>query len=169
MDIATFEKEVLRIEKLLYRVSWSMLSQQEDCADAVQEALTRAWQNRDTLRSNKAFRGWLVQILCNVCRDMLRKRKRQPQLPLGDELLATLADEHSDYAMIGLLEVISPEHRTTLVLHYLEGYGVSEIARMLDTPSGTIKSRLVMARQSLRTAMENNAELQEGGLRYDKI
>ena len=167
MDIATFEKEVLKVERLLYHVSWSMLSQQEDCADAVQEALTRAWQHRDTLRSNRAFRGWLLQILCNVCRDMLRKRKRQPQQPLEDALLATLADEPADYAMIRLLAVLSPEHRTTLVLHYLEGYGVNEIARLLDTPSGTVKSRLVMARRALRDAVENSADLQ-GGFPYEE-
>ena len=168
MDIATFEKEVLKIEKLLYHVSWSMLSQQEDCADAVQEALTRAWQHRDTLRNNRAFRGWLVQILCNVCHDMLRKRKRQPQLPLEDELLATLADEPADYAMIGLLAAISPEHRTMLVLHYLEGYGVNEIAKLLHTPSGTVKSRLATARRALRAAVENSAEPQ-GGYPNEKI
>lgn len=96
-----------------------MLSQQEDCADAVQEALTRAWQHRDTLPIGHSA-GGLLQILCNVCRDMLRKRKRQPQQPLEDALLATMADEPADYAMIRLLAAISPEHRTTLVLHYLE-------------------------------------------------
>lgn len=125
MDIQTFEDEVLKIEKLLYRVSWSMLSHQEDCADAVQEALTRAWQKRDTLRSKKAFRSWLVQILSNVCRDMLRKRQRQPQVPLGDELMATLASEPSDFSMIETLQFLSPEHRTAVILYYLEGYRIS--------------------------------------------
>lgn len=167
MDIQTFEKEVLKWERLLYRVSWSMLSNQEDCADAVQEALTRAWKNRDTLRNMKAFRGWLVQILNNVCRDMLRKRQKQRLLPLEEDVFVTLAEEPCDFSMEELLELLSPEHRTAVILHYLEGYKVREIAQMLDTPAGTIKSRLMKARVCLRKALEADSDMQ-GGIRYEK-
>lgn len=168
MDIRTFEQEVLKIERLLYRVSWSMLSNQEDCADAVQEALTRAWERRHTLRNMKAFRSWLVRILHNVCGDMLRKRQRQHQVPLEDDVLATLASDDSGLSMDETLELLPPEHRTTVVLHYLEGYKVRDIAQMLDTPVGTIKTRLMKARMYLRKAMGVSTD-QHGGVHYEKI
>ena len=154
MDIQTFEKQALMYEKLLYRVSWSMLSSQEDCADAVQEALTRAWQSRSTLRNERAFKSWLVHILTNVCRDMLRKRQKLRFVPLEDDALATVADDTSGYAMIDMLQSLTPEHRLTIMLHYLEGYRVRDIAQMLDLPMGTIKSRLRSARISLRKTVD---------------
>ncbi len=168
MDIQTFEAEVLQLERLLYKVSWSMLSNQEDCADAVQEALTRAWQKRDTLRNQKAFRGWLVQILHNVCNDMLRKRQKQRSVPMDENALADLADENNAFTMLELLECLSPDYRTTVVLHYLEGYRVRDIAQMLDTPAGTIKTRLLKARAIMRKAVGEHPEL-HGGIYYEKI
>ena len=159
MDIATFEQEVLKIEKLLYRVSWSMLSNQEDCADAVQESLTRAWQKRDTLRSPRAFRSWLIQILSNVCKDMLRKRQRQRWVPLEEEALSAMAGDTGGFALLDTLQMLSPEHRTTVILHYLEGYRVRDIARMMDTPVGTVKSRPDEARIYLRQAVRTKADV----------
>ncbi len=167
MDIQTFEAEVMKIERLLYRVSWSMLSDQADCADAVQEALTRAWQNRHTLRNDKAFRGWLVRILNNVCTDMLRKRKRQRWLPLEDDALTALPGAEGGFSTVDLLASLSPEHRTTVVLHYLETYRVRDIAQMLDTPVGTVKRRLMEARACMRRAADPQADRQ-GGIRYEK-
>ena len=168
MDIQTFEEEVLKIERLLYHVSWSMLSSQEDCADAVQEALTRAWQKRDTLRNLKAFRGWLVQILTNVCKDMLRKRQKQHYVPLDDAALADTVGEPGNFAMTEALQLLSPEHRLAVVLHYLEGYKIRDIAQMLNTPAGTIKTRLMKARIDLRKAIGDQADL-HGGINYEKI
>lgn len=167
MDIQTFEAEVLKIERLLYRVSWSMLSNQEDCADAVQEALTKAWQKRDTLRSRKAFRSWMVQILSNVCRDMLRKRQHRQTVPLEDNAVADTADEANPFLVTDFLLSLSPEHRTAVVLHYLEGYRVRDISQMLSIPEGTIKSRLMYARESLRRTANLNTN-REGELTHEK-
>lgn len=167
VDIQAFEEEVLKIERLLYRVSWSMLSSQEDCADAVQEALTRAWQNRHTLRSTSAFRCWLVQILNNVCKDMLRKRQKQPSIPLADDALAALASEEKGFSMVEILQLLKPESRTVVVLHYLESYRIRDIAQMLGMPAGTVKRRLMEARIYLRKAMGPQTDSQ-GGINCEK-
>ena len=168
MDIQTFEKHALMYEKLLYRVSWSMLSNQEDCADAVQEALTRAWQSRSTLRSEKAFKSWLVHILTNVCRDMLRKRQKLRFVPLEDDALATLASDSSGISMVDILQSLTPEHRLAVMLHYMEGYRVRDIAQMLDMPVGTIKSRLRSARLYLRKTVDFKDEMQ-GGIHCEEV
>ena len=79
MDAVTFQTEALKLEKLLYHISWSMLNNNEDCADAVQEALAKAWQRRDTLKSMRAFRPWLTRILYKrLCR-----HSPQPQTPVA--------------------------------------------------------------------------------------
>ena len=168
MDIQNFSDKALMYEKLLYRVSWSMLSSQEDCADAVQEALTRAWQNRHTLRNEKAFKSWLVHILTNVCRDMLRKRQKMRFVPLEDDALATLATDSSGFTMVDILQSLTPEHRLTVMLYYMEGYRIRDIAQMLDIPEGTIKTRLRSARITLRKTVSSEIELQ-GGIHCEEV
>ena len=154
MDAVTFQTEALKLEKLLYHISWSMLSDQEDCADAVQEALTKAWQRRESLQSMRAFRPWLTRILYNVCVDILRSRKHLAKEPLDDESLpaddppATLDDD-----VLEALSHLSPEQRTAVVLHYLEGYRLREIAAMLGISQNTVKSRLLYARNDLKQSL----------------
>ncbi len=158
MDAQTFQTEAMKYRRLLWRVSWSMLGNREDCADAVQEALLRAWQRRDTLRNRHAFRPWLVRILANTCSDMLRKRGNVKIVPLEEETekAETLTDP---VPLRDALDKLTPEHRTVTVLHYLEGYSVAEIADMLDTPVGTIKSRMTYARRSLRELLREDTEI----------
>jgi hypothetical protein len=56
VDAATFQTEAMKHKRLLWRVSWSMLNRREDCDDAIQEALERAWKRRNTLRNPHSFR-----------------------------------------------------------------------------------------------------------------
>ena len=157
MDAATFQTEAMKHKRLLWRVSWSMLSRQEDCDDAVQEALARAWKQRETLRNPRAFRPWLVRILTNTCHDMIRRQMQQKALPLDDEAIAVepLPDP---LPLREAIDRLSPEHRTVIVLHYLEGASVREIARMLGIPSGTVKSRLLYARGNLREMLHESID-----------
>lgn len=153
MDAITFQTEAMKLERLLYHISWSMLSDNEDCADAVQEALTRAWQKRDTLQSLRAFRPWLTRILYNVCVDILRTRKHLAKEPLDETLAAADPPVSMDDDMLDALGHLSPEQRTTVVLHYLEGYKLREIAAMLDISQNTVKSRLMYARIYLKQSL----------------
>ena len=168
MDAVTFQAETMNYQRLLWRVSWSILSNNEDCADAIQESLTRAWKNRDTLRDPRAFRPWLVRILTNICNDMLRKRVKQKVVPLEDDTVAVEPFLDS-VPLREALDRLSPEHRTAVVLHYLEGYSVGEIADMLDAPTGTIKSRLMYARIRLKNLLESDGDVWlEGGIVHEK-
>ena len=88
MDAATFGQEAMRYERLLYHICWAMTGNDADCADIIQEALLRAWQHRDALRSMASFRPWLCRITANTCRDLLRKRKKLKMVPLTDTLMA---------------------------------------------------------------------------------
>ena len=157
MDAITFQTEAMKLEKLLYHISWSMLSDNEDCADAVQEALTRAWQKRDTLQSMRAFRPWLTRILYNVCVDLLRNRQHMVKEPLDENLVAAPVHTQTlDDEMMEALQRLSPEQRTAVVLHYLEGYKLREISAMLGISMNTIKSRLMYARIYMKQDLIRN-------------
>lgn len=147
MDAVTFQKEAMRLQTLLYHVSFSILRNDQDCADAVQEALMLAWQHRDDLREGAAFKPWLTRILVNACNSMLRKRARA-RLVLLDEVVVPTGDA-DNLPLRDALDRLPQDLRVATVLHYLEGFSVREIGEMLDTPENTIKMRLMRARRRL--------------------
>lgn len=76
MDREQFTSAVLAAEPTLYRVAKTMLRSEHDCADAAQQAILRAWEQLDSLRSTRYFKTWLVRILINECSTILRRMTR---------------------------------------------------------------------------------------------
>ena len=167
MNAITFQEEASKLERLLYCISWSMLSNNEDCADAVQETLYKAWQNRASLRNMKAFRVWMTRILVNTCNDMLRQRNKRRWVPLEEDTAVLQPPEESDFSMDEALGRLSAEHRAVVVLYYLEGYKIREIAGMLCVPAGTVKTRLMYARIYLRKNVVRSDQ-EQGGFAHEK-
>ncbi len=157
MDSVTFQAEAMRLEKLMYHVSFSMLRNNEDCADAVQEALTRAWQKRGSLRSMDRFRPWLMRILVNQCNDMLRRHQKHSFFPLEEDT-ATIAPPVPPVPLQEAIDLLKPEWRVIVTMFYLEGYSVRETAVMLGLPSGTVKTRLKAARERLGILLRDEWE-----------
>ena len=76
LEQTVFETEAEACAGLMYRVAYTILRNDADCQDAVQEALLKAWMKRNQLRNERYFRTWLVRILSNASHDILGKRKR---------------------------------------------------------------------------------------------
>ena len=148
MDALMFQAEVRRIEKLLYRVAWSYMGNNADVEDAVQDALIRAWEKRDTLRDLKQFRPWMARILTNRCRDMLRKRKRWSFYPLEEDTSQVEMPE-IETPILEAIKKLKPEQRLVMTLYYVDGYSIQEITEALGIPSGTVKTRMRNARKHL--------------------
>ena len=89
MNDNEYMRRVRAIEGRLYRVAQAMLWRQADSMDAVQEAVFRGWLKKDSLADDERLEPWLVRILVNQCRDMLRKRKRDPAALLTEMLAVT--------------------------------------------------------------------------------
>lgn len=159
MDAQTFQREALTHERLLYHISYAMLRSDQDCADAVQEALLRAWQHRDRLRDRKLFKAWLCRILVNTCNDILRKRGKLTLVPL-EEIYDVGVKEKDTLALRQALEQLTPEQNTCIVMHYLEGFSVAEIAETLEIPVGTVKTRLMYGRNHLSQILGEEWEVE---------
>ena len=150
-----FEGRVLDAREKLYRVARSYLQGEQDCLDAVSEAVLRAWQKRSTLRREEYFDTWLMRILMRECVNIQRRQKRVvpvesvPERPAPDGSAAALRDA---------LDALPQKLRTVTVLHYMEGYDVSELSRLLHIPKGTVTSRLHMARGRLREILKEDIE-----------
>lgn len=143
MDKQTFSEAVQRMERSLYRVAMSYTGNVPDAADAVQEALLRAWRRRDTLRDERYFETWLMRVLINESKTLLRKRRRM--LPMAQP-----PEPGADAALHEALFSLPPHYRLPLTLTCLEGYTMREAAHMLGVPEGTVKARVHRARRQLK-------------------
>jgi RNA polymerase sigma-70 factor (ECF subfamily) len=150
VDEKTFVGEVTAMERTLYRVSRSMLNNWADCADAVQEALKKAWEKRG--RAEEAyFRAWLMRIVINECRNVQRQKSRMVAMA---EVPQSAQMEAPDTALRDAVMGLPEKFRLPLILNCLEGFTVAEAARMLAIPEGTVKWRLSKARELLRKEID---------------
>jgi len=152
MDDREYMRRVRGMEGRLYRVAQAMLWREADSVDAVQEAVFRGWMKRESLKDEGRFEAWLTRILVNQCRDMLRRRKREPaaletDIPAEDGLC-------EDLQLRLALKKLPEKYRLPLLLHHMEGWPVKEVARMLRLPPGLTASRLHQARRALRELLD---------------
>jgi RNA polymerase sigma-70 factor (ECF subfamily) len=162
-DDRAFAMLVERHQARVFNVCLRMLGDAEDAADAAQEAFFSAFRKLGQFRGDAAFTTWLHRITVNACYDILRKRRRQPllrSLPDDDGPLPEIGEPMPDHAddvaatmdVIASLGAVAEEFRVTLVLADVEDLPYEEIARILDIPVGTVKSRVHRGRLALARA-----------------
>ena len=149
----------------LFRLAVSITRSHADAGDATQEACVMAWRELPRLRDRARFDAWLNQIVVNAARMAVRSRGRkqvrevsrddesrgalrEPAVPAGSELIAD-----SD-AIRRAFTRLDGTTRALLVLHYVEGAPLADIARATGSPVGTVKWRLSRARKRLEQALE---------------
>lgn len=153
MDKSAFTRLILANEQQLYRIAKSILKKDEDCADAAQEAIAAGFASLHTLRDDRYAKTWLIRILINQCYRILRENSRH--LPLeeyADGISPPQEETYSD--LYQALLSLPCELRLLLVMHYLEGYSIQEMAKILDVPLGTVKSRMARGREKLRRLLD---------------
>lgn len=147
MDEQRFTDAVQQYQKLLFHIAYAMLHSEQDCADAVQQALLNAWRTRNKLRNEQAIKAWLSRILVNECNTILRRMKRARFTELSDELAAP--PRVDNMPLHNALAKLPPQLRIPIVLSYLEGFTIAEISQALHIPTGTVKSRMSQGRKQL--------------------
>lgn len=144
-----FQAEVQQMEPAMYRLSYAILRNSDDCADAVQETLLRAWEKRDTLKRIECFRPWVRRILINCCYSMLRRRKRWSVYPLEEVEAALACSMPEPLALLEAIEFLPAPQQLVIALYYIDGYSVQEISDLTSIPVGTVKSRMKKGRDTL--------------------
>ena len=96
-----FAREAQACKGLMYRVAYTILQNDADCQDAVQDALLKAWSKRNSLRDERLFRTWLTRILINACHDLARKRRRVISL----DALPEQSEEFPDLLLAEALDI----------------------------------------------------------------
>lgn len=160
-DKDAFGELVRRHRDRLWAVALRTLGDREEAADAVQDALVSAYRAAHTFRGQSAVTTWLHRITVNACLDRARKAASRKTSPIDDteRLEQLLEPEESAAAPVErgdlhrelqeALSTLPHDQRAALVLVDMQGYPVAEAARVLDVPTGTVKSRCARGRARL--------------------
>jgi RNA polymerase sigma-70 factor, ECF subfamily len=128
--------------------------------DVVQETLLRAWRHRTVLESTpSAVRAWLFTVARNIVIDEWRSRRDHSELSFAEVPDERVQPDGSDQLLLSwvvadALTRLSPDHQAVLLQCYYRGRPVSEAARRLGVPEGTVKSRTHYALRALKLALE---------------
>lgn len=150
LDLALEKKD------LLYHKALSLLGNEHDAADAVEDALIKGYDSIASLQEACYFHTWLTRILINTCIDIQRKRQKTVYLVEYADMKEPVCQEDRDDSMDiqAQMEALDEKHRTVVVLRFYEDLKVEEIAQILGVPQGTVKSRLYWALKKLKHGME---------------
>jgi len=146
LDRDSFAKEAEACAGLMYRVAYTILQNDADCQDAVQDALLKAWSKKNSLREEKFFRTWITRILINTCHDLVKKRSRLVSLDSLPEQAAPFPDP----ALAMALEKLPEKLRMPLMLFYSESMTYAEISKTLRIPVPSVQSRIRRGKTQLR-------------------
>ena len=162
-DDRAFDRLVHRHEHRIYNLCYRMLGRTEDARDTTQEVFVTVFRKLPSFRGDAAFATWAHRIAVNACYDSLRRRKRQPDpaVHADNTPLDTRADEAADPADVAAdvvdvqraLEHVPEEFRVVLILHDAQDVSYDDVARILEIPLGTVKSRLHRGRIALADAL----------------
>lgn len=122
----------------LYRTALLTLGSETAAVDAVDEAVYKGYLNWRKLRENQYFDTWLVRIVINVCRDELRRRKRELAV---EELPETAQEEFDALPLKEAIRRLPPHLRDVIILRYFTGLTLEETASALELPRGTVSTR----------------------------
>ena len=172
-----FERDVLPLLPNLYAAALRMTRNPADAEDVVQDTYLRAYRGFATFKEGTNLKAWLYRILTNSYINTYRKKQREPQTVEGPddidewylydrlrgrnvELSAEteVLDRIPDQAVKQALESLPENFRMPVLLADVEGFSYQEIADIMQTPIGTVMSRLHRGRKALQKALWDTAK-----------
>ncbi len=141
-----FTEYVRKYSDMVYRVAYSYTRNRPDSEDIMQDVLMKLYQSGKAFRGEEHVKAWLIRVTVNRSRDVLRSQKRKHTA----ELTADIPQPQQENSLDEALCTLGEEYRLAVYLHYYEGYGVKEIARIMRISESNVKIRLKRARDKLK-------------------
>jgi RNA polymerase sigma-70 factor, ECF subfamily len=175
-DDAAFDQLMASTQDRILSLAWRLLGNAEDARDAAQETYLRVYRHLGRYRPDHDFEAWLYRIAVNVCRDVHRRRGSgavrsfegetaagriaEPRSEADSEAMACQGERRR--LMLRALAALPPRQRAALVLHDLDGKTSQQVARILGSRPGTVRSQLAAARARLKRAFALLAHRRDG-------
>ncbi|MDD3219419.1 MAG: sigma-70 family RNA polymerase sigma factor [Lachnospiraceae bacterium] len=151
---------ILDSERQLYSTAKTILYNDQDCADAIQETVVKAFSKINTLKNDKYAKTWLIRILINECYILLRKSSKLVPLEEMGEVTEIRADKKNDYSdLYRAINSLKEDLRLPVILYYIEDFKIKEIAQILEITEGAVQKRLARARGKLRCDLQKSEVL----------
>ncbi|HDR7353196.1 sigma-70 family RNA polymerase sigma factor [Bacillus wiedmannii] len=153
-----FEQLITFVRQKLYRTAYSYVRNEQDALDIYQETIYEAYLSLKKLKEPEKFQSWITKILVFKAIDFIRKSSRQ--FVANDEMFASLSAEENMTKLEQSLDLttafnsLDPTYKTIILLRYYHDLSIKEIADVLNSPEGTIKSQLHRARHALRPILK---------------
>jgi len=165
-----FEARLVDSSRLAFRVAYSVLRHRQDAEDVAQEAFVKAYRSFRQLRDRDRFRAWLVRITWRLAIDRQRGERRRVARDRSPEGLRHIPSEVAQGFSPALerdlvaneraaqlweaIDALPEKLRVVVVLAGIQEHDLREVARLLDLPEGTVKSRMFLARQRLKEQLQ---------------
>ena len=164
-----FEARLVESSTLAFRVAYGVLHHRQDAEDVAQEAFVKAYRNFHQLRDRDRFRAWLVRLTWRLAIDRQRAdRRREARESLGapkrvEDLARDGGSPAADADFVAneraaqlwrAIDLLPEKLRVVVVLAGIQEHDLREVARLLDLPEGTVKSRMFLARQQLKERLQ---------------
>jgi RNA polymerase sigma-70 factor (ECF subfamily) len=172
-DVAAFDGLILKYRERVLGLIYHMTSNREDAADLAQDSFIKAFQSIHRFQGQSAFFTWLYRIAVNSALSHLRKHrfrsffsleKIDGDEPVSREIIDALTDksgaDRDTYVhelqekLNEAMQKLSIRHRTVVTLFEIDGLSHQEIAEIMDTSVGTVRSRLHYAKQLLQADLQ---------------
>ena len=154
------ESVIDRYSDMLYKICFLILKNEQDTRDVLQETFLIYYTKKPKFESEEHKKAWLIKVSQNKCKDFLRFHKRHAAIPL-DEMEETLVITDglngSDKEILSLVWDLDYKLKSVVILFYIEGYSIKEVASILKTSPSAVKKRLQRAREKL--SLEYKGEL----------
>ena len=131
----------------LFRLSLVMLRNESDAEDAIQDTMIRYLQKSPNFQDADHEKAWLFKVCTNICHDMLRYRKRHLQVDIDTQY--HLTEKETDASLLDALMELPERFKLVLILYYVEGYRIHEIAEIIERSPSAVKMRLQKGRNLL--------------------
>ena len=144
-----------------------------EAEDVLQEVYLTAYQKFQQLKNPDAFKAWMLSIARNKCNDYFRKKAQQFEIPLEEVEEEELSDSRYGVSVVAhvreTLNALAEKDKKILYLYFWKGFPQSEIAKQLNGPLGTVKSRLHTAKKNFKNQYSCCTEEEKGEMSMKKL
>ena len=153
-DTEAFNLLVRQWEKPIYNFILRMIGDRDEALDLCQDSFMKAYRELDTLKARDRFSAWLYRIAHNTCFSRLRKDQGKTFVELAPETRATRTSIESRLAVEKALQQLPEDQREAVILKVYQNLKFDEIAVIQEAPVSTVKSRLYMGFEKLRSILQ---------------
>ena len=147
-----FCDNIKNLENGMYRLSYSILKNEEDAQDAVQEAIYNAYKKLETLKDKRKFKSWIYKIITNTSFEMLKNKKDYLDIE-QENVQEDKIDIDTNLTLWNAVQGLEQPYRTTITLFYYEDMSIKEISKITGTKIDAIKKQLSRGREKIKEVM----------------